>query len=67
MCPDYGDTDGDNQPTLPDLGDLPVTVSHIEFQSHQQVQPDDMRGDDTAGPAQTLHARFHAVRSPANH
>lgn len=67
MRPDHDGTGGNSHPNLPDQGDLPVTVHAIAFQSHQSDHRDNSNASDEAGPAQTLHARFHSIRSPANH
>ena len=66
MCPDHDGARPTSPPSLPNLRDQNVTVADIEFQPQQPPLHRDTSADDIAGPAQMLHARFTAARSPAN-
>ena len=48
-------------------GEVPDAVHDITFYSHQQDQPGNPQEGNTAGPAQTLNARFHAISSGSSH
>ena len=66
MCSDHHGAETTSHPSLPNLGDQSITVADIEFQSQSPSSHRDTSADDVAGPAQTLHDRFHTIRSPAN-
>ena len=66
MCPDHDGAGPTSHPSLPDLGDQSVSFADIELRAQPPNLHQDTDDDDVAGPAPTLHARFSAVRSPAN-